>query len=113
MKKVSFEDVKGAMQRLGTYKPEYDPIICVYVDLWDQYLAVQRRMKASKYASSVEGASGTQKKSYDSGQHESVRKDILAYSDRLKLNPKAMDESPEVDSGSDLERALYTLAAGQ
>lgn len=112
MRKLKFEDVKVAMESLGTYKSEYDPLINVYVDLWEQYIAVQRRLKSAKYASSVEGTSGAPKKSYDVGQHESIRKDILAYSDRLKLNPKAMDESPESDAGSALEKALMSLEAG-
>lgn len=112
MKKLSFEDVKSAMESLGTYKSEYDPLINVYVDLWEQYMAVQRRLKASKYAASVEGTSGAPKKSYDVGQHESIRKDILAYSDRLKLNPKAMDESPDAETGSALEKALASLETG-
>lgn len=109
MANVSFETVKAAMLELNTYKPEYDPIIEAYVDLWEQYDIVQKRLKRSRYKSSVEGSMGTQKKSYDVGQHESLRKDILAYSDRLRLNPKAMMDAPSSGGGSSLEKMLSNL----
>lgn len=109
MESISFDDIKAAMQELNTYKPEYDPIIAVYVDLWEQYIAVQKRLKRSRYKSSVEGSMGTQKKSYDVGQHEALRKDILAYSDRLRLNPKAMVDAPVSGGGSALEKVLSAL----
>lgn len=109
METIGFDDIKAAMRELNTYKPEYDPIINVYVDLWEQYIAVQKRLKRSRYKSSVEGAMGTQKKSYDVGQHEALRKDILAYSDRLRLNPKAMMDAPPPGGGSTLEKVLSNL----
>lgn len=109
MADVSFDEVKAAMQELNTYKPEYDPIIGVYVDLWEQYGAVQKRLKRSRYKSSVDGSMGTQKKSYDVGQHEALRKDILAYSDRLRLNPKAMMDTPSSGGGSAIAKALVDL----
>lgn len=109
MAKVKASDVVEAMEALGTYKREYDPLIGVYVDLWEQYDQVQKRLKSSKYASSVDGASGNPKKSYDVGQHEALRKDILAYSDRLRLNPKAMMDAPGTAAGSALEKALLSL----
>ena len=109
MANVSFDEVKAAMQELNTYKPEYDPIINVYVDLWEQYDAVQKRLKKSRYKSSVEGSLGTQKKSYDVGQHEALRKDILAYSDRLRLNPKAMMDAPSPGGGGMLAKVLSNL----
>lgn len=109
MANVSFDTVKAAMLALNTYKPEYDPIIEAYVDLWEQYEIVQKRLKRGRYKSSVEGSMGTQKKSYDVGQHESLRKDILAYSDRLRLNPKAMIDTPSSGGGSALEKVLSNL----
>lgn len=109
MAKIKFNDIRNAMETLGTYKNEYDPLISVYVDLWEQYDIVQKRLKASKYTSSVDGASGNPKQSYDVKQHESLRKDILAYSDRLRLNPKAMMDSPNSSSVSALEKALLSL----
>lgn len=109
MATINFDHVKESMESLGTYKTEYDPLINVYVDLWEQYNVVQKRMKSNKYASSVDGANGNPKQSYDVKQHESLRKDILAYSDRLRLNPKAMMDSPASNSGSALEKALMSL----
>ena len=111
MAKVSFEAVRSAMEQLGTYKTEYDPIISVYVDLWEQYDAVQRRLKSDRYKSSVESSTGTPKKSYDVGQHEALRKDILAYSDRLRLNPKAMADTPPTENSGALAEALRSLAS--
>ena len=109
MAKVTIKDIKAAMEALGTYKAEYDPLIKVYCDLWEQYDVVQKRMKSTSYASSVDGARGNPKQSYDVKQHEALRKDILAYSDRLKLNPKAMMDTPTASSGSALEKALLSL----
>mgnify|MGYP001625377341 FL=1 len=106
---ISFESVKSSMEQLGTYRPEYDPIITAYVDLWEQYIAVQKRLKRSRYKSSVESAQGTQKKSYDVGQHEALRKDILAYSDRLRLNPKAMMDEPSSTAGGALAKVLSSF----
>ena len=109
MAKVAVKDIKAAMEALGTYKTEYDPLIKVYCDLWEQYDIVQKRMKSTGYTSSVDGARGNPKQSYDVKQHEALRKDILAYSDRLKLNPKAMMDTPATSSGSALEKALLSL----
>lgn len=109
MAKISVKVIKSFMESLGTYKEEYDPLIKVYCDLWEQYDIVQKRMKSSGYTSSVDGARGNPKQSYDVKQHEALRKDILAYSDRLKLNPKAMMDSPASSTGSALEKALLGL----
>lgn len=109
MADVSIDGIKAAMIRLNTYKPEYDPIITVYVELWEQYDAVQKRLKQNRYKSSVESAHGTPKKSYDVGQHESLRKDILAYSDRLRLNPKAMMDEPAINAEGPLLKALSSF----
>ena len=73
----------SSMKKMGTFEPEYEPIIEIYAGLREQY-----------YRLNAEYADG---KSYHyatptSLTIESLRKDILLYSDRLMLNPKARDE---------------------
>lgn len=78
------------MQGMGTYRPEYDPIIDVYSGMREQYERLDREYvsgKSFKYATPT--SDGGEKKSPLSLTLECLRKDILAYSDRLMLNPKA------------------------
>lgn len=79
-----------AMRQFGTYHPEYDPIIDIYSGLREQYERLSREYEDGKsYRYSTPTADGGEKKSPLSLTVESLRKDILAYSDRLMLNPKA------------------------
>lgn len=80
------------MKKLNTYKPEYDPIIEFYSELCSQYQQLTSEWKKAKYSYSDTTAAGGGKKSALVSTIESLRKDILAYSDRLCLNPKSMME---------------------
>lgn len=82
------------MKSMGTYRSEYDALIDVYAGLREQYerlLMEYSDGKSYKYATLT--ADGGEKKSPLSLTLESLRKDILAYSDRLMLNPKARADS--------------------
>ena len=79
------------MQSLGVYKPEYDPLIEIYAELREQYAALTREFVQSGYQYQVSTDQGGSKKAPIVAALESLRKDILAYADRLCLSPKALE----------------------
>lgn len=99
------------MEALGTYKSEYDKIIDIYAELVYQYNTISDRFEQENFKYQVMTAQGGLKKSPIVATLESLRKDILAYSDRLCLNPKAI-ESVTVQKGnkSALAQALQDLS---
>lgn len=83
----------SSMRKMGTYRVEYEPIIDIYAGMREQYarlLAEYADGKSYRYATPT--ADGGEKKSPLSLTIESLRKDIILYSDRLMLNPKARDD---------------------
>lgn len=84
------------MKKLGTYKPEYEPIIDIYCELREQYEFYTKQLKDKKFKCDEFTAAGGTKKSALVSTIETLRKDILLFSDRLCLNPKAMQsEKPD------------------
>lgn len=99
-----------AMKELGTYKKEFDPIIEIYAELREQYAALSERFAADGYPFEVPTADGGSKKAPIVATLESLRKDILAYADRLCLNPKTIDGiTIETKKQSALAAALKAL----
>jgi P27 family predicted phage terminase small subunit len=98
------------MNKLGVYKPEYHRIIDIYAELVAQYLKFSKEFEDDGYKYEVETAQGGSKKSPIVATIETLRKDILAYSDRLCLNPKAI-ETVTIDKTkkSKLAKALSEL----
>lgn len=97
------------MKKLEVYKPEYDRIIGLYAGLWEQYhRLLDEYERDGHYAYAVTTADGGEKKSPLVATLEALRRDILACSDRLMLNPKAEREQKALPPGkpSKLERAL-------
>lgn len=96
------------MKKLGTYKPEYEPIIDVYCELREQYELYTKQLKEDEYRCAEYTAAGGTKKSALVGTLETLRKDILQYSDRLCLNPKSMmeEKNKTVKKESALAKAL-------
>lgn len=89
---LSIKDkVIADMKGLGTYKPEYDAIITIYSDLLAQYEDANQKLIQSNYQYETETAAGGTKKSAIVATLENLRKDIIAYSDRLCLNPKSVE----------------------
>ncbi|WKF84479.1 P27 family phage terminase small subunit [Lacticaseibacillus pantheris] len=80
------------MKGLGTYKEEYDDMINIYADLLDQYAVLQNQFAAGGYQVSEEytnkAGATNQRKVPVLNALETLRKDIVSYSDRLMLNPK-------------------------
>lgn len=95
------------MRRIGTYREEFDTLIDIYGGMLEQYEIAAREHKRQGYAATVQTVSGS-----DEGvksnplvkQLESLRKDILAYSDRLCLNPKAL-------SAADVKTPVHSALA--
>jgi len=104
------ERVIRDMQGLGTYKPEYDAIITIYSDLLAQYNDANQKFIDSNYQYETMTAAGGTKKSAIVATLENLRKDIIAYSDRLCLNPKSVETvTTEVTSKSKLAQVLSDL----
>lgn len=100
------------MKGVGSYKKEYDQIIDIYAGMMHEYLLFESEFEESEYKITEEytnkaGATNQRKVPLLTAM-ESLRKDIITYSDRLKLNPKSLEiEPPKSDvSGSPLDRYL-------
>lgn len=89
---LTFDDVRSDMVALGTYRPEFDPMIRIYVGLIRQYEDTLERINKTGQLQ-TKSAQGGFKKSPVVTAAENLRRDILQYSDRLCLNPKAFSLS--------------------
>jgi P27 family predicted phage terminase small subunit len=89
-KQIKAKTIKD-MRALGIYKKEYDSLIEIYADLNEQYQRALEEFEQSGFQYETETAAGGSKKSPIVATLETLRKDILAYSDRLCLNPKAIE----------------------
>lgn len=79
------------MKKLGVYKPEYNRLISVYAELLEQYGEITKQFEESNYTFQTGTEAGGFKKAPIVATLENLRKDILAYSDRLCLNPKSLE----------------------
>ena len=98
----------AAMKKLGTYRPEYDRVVDIYAGLWEQYHRLMSEYDKDSRGYATPTADGGEKKSPLVSALESLRRDILAYSDRLMLNPKSERDNKGTPPGklSKLEKAL-------
>jgi|GEM_PF-323909 len=87
IKKATIKD----MEELGVYRKEYGKIIDMYVELVYQYNILTYRFELTEFKYEEPTAQGGSKKAPLVSTLETLRKDILAYSDRLCLNPKSVD----------------------
>lgn len=98
------------MKKLGIYKPQYNRLIDIYAELVEQYGILTKDFKASGYECEVETMQGGSKKAPIVATLEALRKDILAYSDRLCLNPKSLETvTAETGNKSKLAQVLSEL----
>lgn len=114
VKLPSKETIKRAtitdMKKLGVHKPEYNRLIDIYAELVEQYGELNGDFKLSGYQYEVSTDQGGSKKAPIVATLETLRKDILAYSDRLCLNPKALETVTAEKAGqSKLAAALKSL----
>lgn len=99
------------MKKLGIHKPQYNRLIDIYADLVFQYQKALREFEESGCQYETETAAGGSKKSAIVAVLENLRKDILAYSDRLCLNPKSLETvTAETGSKSKLAEVLSELS---
>ena len=93
-KSIRAETIKN-MKALGTYKPEYNNVIDIFVGMLHQYENFQAEFERSGYKIEEEytnkaGATNMRKTPLFSAM-EKLRMDIATYSDKLGLNPKALE----------------------
>ena len=107
-------ETKKSMESLGVYKPEFDKLVEIYAGLLDQYEVLIKMHKSQGFAPTEETAAGGVKSNPVVKQLETLRKDILAYSDRLCLNPKSMDaiNIKPAPPKSKLDIAMELLSSG-
>src|SRR4051794_4999832 len=104
--------IKENMKKLEIYKPEFDMTISIYASLIDQYQQLEKEFRKSKFTVVEEtGYSDNKKKHPIVGSLESLRKDILAYSNALGLTPAGLkrindDANKTKPKLSKLEQAL-------
>lgn len=109
-RKTVMAKVIDNMKNIGIYKSEYDDLIGIYADLNIQYQLALREFEESGYQYETDTAAGGTKKSAIVATLETLRKDILAYSDRLCLNPKSLESvTPENNNKSKLASILSEL----
>jgi phage terminase small subunit len=98
------------MKTLGVYKKEYRDLIDVYVDIQHDYMLARRDFEKSGRQYETETAAGNPKKSAIVDSIEKLRKDIIAYSDRLGLSPKSLESiTAEKKERSSLASVLSKL----
>ena len=79
------------MKSLGVHKKEYNRLVDIYSELVHQYIELTGKFKKSGYKYKVSTVQGGSKKAPIIATLETLRKDILLYSDRLCLNPKSLE----------------------
>lgn len=115
MKKLAIKKkVNKQLRDLGVFKDEYWDIIDIYCSLLLQYKTFEKQFEDSGFQVEEEytnkaGATNMRKTPIYQAM-EALRKDIVVYSDRLGLNPKALDSlTIEETKTSKLEKALSQL----
>ena len=105
--------VRQAMESLGVYKKEFDPVIAIYCEMQEQYRELSDRYEKGGYEFSETTASGS-KKAPIVTTLESLRRDILAYSSQLGLTPaglkKIKDDMREEKDENPLAAALREMS---
>jgi|SRR5690625_951126 len=114
-KKATIEkQVIEEMKTLGVYKPEYKKVVSIFAGMVHQYEIFEEQFEESGYKIEEEytnkaGATNMRKVPLYTAM-ESLRKDIVAYSDRLCLNPKSLETvTVEKNNKSTLASVLSKL----
>lgn len=100
------------MKLLKVHKPQYNRLIDIYAELVYQYNKLTIEFEEGGYQYEVNTDQGGSKKSPIVATLETLRKDILAYSDRLCLNPKALGSIAPPDKGKGNNSSLAAALAG-
>ena len=106
IKRATIKDMK----ELGIHKPQYNRLVDIYAETVHQYLRAVADFEDSNYQYETETAAGNPKKSGIVSAMETLRKDILQYSDRLCLNPRSLENvTSETGKTSTLANILNEL----
>lgn len=99
------------MKELGVHKSQYNRMIDLYSGLVYEHLVLSKEYEEGGYRFQVMTDQGGAKKAPIVATLETLRKDILAYSDRLCLNPKSLETvTAETESKSTLASVLGRLS---
>lgn len=112
LKKTIRDQTQREMKEMGTYNTAYNRLVDIYSGMIHEYYVALKEYEEDGSVSSVISPSGALKKHPALDQMERLRKDILAYSDRLMLNPKATDEKKGQEEKSESPLAqIFSLEA--
>jgi len=113
-KKKIEKQVISDMQTLGTYKPEYGDIIKTYINMVYEYRHLSKLHEESGFKLEEEytnkaGATNMRKTNI-LGRIEKLELSMAQYSDRLCLNPKALENiAVEKETKSKLASVLSSI----
>ena len=105
------------MKSLGTYRKEFDYLINIYANMLYQYILYEEEHAANDYKVAdlyvnKAGAENLRKLPLINVM-ETLRKDILSYSDKLMLNPKALGEVIAQDTGGTILDIMNRLGGAK
>lgn len=102
MKKATVKQMKS----LGTYRKEYDSLIEIYAGLLFQYTKYEQEHAERDYQVAEIYVNKAGAENYRKiplvNVLETLRRDILTYSDKLMLNPKSLGEIIAQDTDSSI-----------
>jgi Phage terminase, small subunit. len=91
--KSIYDDTRNRMKELNNYEPAYSRLVRIYAGMVKQYYEAVNAWEEDGSPLFVISASDSAKKHPALDQIEKLRKDILAYSTQLMLNPKSQKDS--------------------
>jgi|LSQX01.2.fsa_nt_gb hypothetical protein len=109
------QQTETSMRSLGTYLPEFNPLIDIYAGLLADYDEAQERFYQEGSAYETTTAAGGTKKSGTVYALERLRADILQYAGRLQLTPQSIEQSriaEPTNSGGGLLEVLERIERG-
>lgn len=94
------------MKSLGTYRKEYADLISIYAGLLFKYMKYEKEHAERDYEVAEIYVNKAGAENYRKiplvNVMETLRRDILTYSDRLMLNPKSLGEIIAQDTDSSI-----------
>lgn len=103
---------RDTMRSLNVYEKEYNSLIDIYAGMLAQYEILNQRIISENLNIEVETQRGGTRKSATATATEKLRDQIILYTDRLLINPKALIKN-RTDTGqkepTNLEKVLKSL----
>ena len=113
MKKATVKQMKS----LGTYRKEYEALIDIYAGLLFQYTKYEQEHAERDYQVAEIYVNKAGAENYRKiplvNVLETLRRDILTYSDKLMLNPKSLGEIIAQDTDSSIIDIMNKLGGKQ